>query len=559
MLLPRGDEYNVAVQNPRISFNDADLKSSTVETTPLGLPKPYSGGFTITYKLSNSQKGWAVRCFHRDISDLQRRYQAIGTFLSKNNSKYFVEAKYLSDGIKVNGKAYPIIKMQWLEGEPLNIYLSKNYTQKTKVEKLLSDFVNLINELERYGIAHGDLQHGNIIVKNDSLYLIDYDGMYFPELASLKTNEIGHINYQHPKRSASHYDQHIDRFSALVIYIGLKAISINPLLWKKYDNSENILFKSQDFADLHNSSLISDLSANSEIKPLIERLIGCCHLDFGKVPNLKDFLIGNFTYNKSAAGTISINRSQYLILDASKVGSILEHFGEKIEVVGKIGAIKSSTTKYDDPYTFLNFGGPWPNHTFTIVIWQEGLAALKANGISPSSLVGKWVSVTGVIASYGNKPQTVVELATQIQILSSENEANQRLQFKPTPKQPIQAPVTPKKVIDKEVDVFNDLYKHKPVSTPPKLTIKTIPPTSTYKPLTSTYKPPTPSYTSTSQTTKSSSSTTSSSNNNGCIVPIFFAVIGAAIIGGALDGKLWFLGAIGGGILGGWIQSWFKS
>lgn len=559
MLLPRGDEYNVAVQNPRISFNDADLKSSSVETTPLGLPKPYSGGFTITYKLSNSQKGWAVRCFHRDISDLQRRYQAIGTFLSKNNSKYFVEAKYLSDGIKVNGKPYPVIKMQWLEGEPLNIYLSKNYTQKAKVEKLLSDFVNLINELERFGIAHGDLQHGNIIVKNDSLYLIDYDGMYFPELATLKTNEIGHINYQHPKRSASHYNQHIDRFSSLVIYIGLKAISINPSLWKKYDNSENILFKSQDFADLQNSSLISDLSAISEIKPLIERLIGCCHLDFEKVPNLKDFLSGNFTYNKSAAGTISINRSQYLILDASKVGSILEHFGEKIEVVGKIGAIKSSTTKYGDPYTFLNFGGAWPNHTFTIVIWQEGLAALKANGISPSSLVGKWVSVTGVIASYGNKPQTVVELAAQIQILSSENEANQRLQFKPTPKQPIQVPVTPKKVIDKEVDVFNDLYKHKPVSTPPKATIKTPPTTSTYKPPTTSYKPPTPSYTTTSQTTKSSSSSTSSSDNNGCIVPIIFAVIGAAIIGGASDGKLWFLGAIGGGILGGWVQSWFKS
>lgn len=211
------------------------------------------------------------------------------------------------------------------------------------------------------------------------------------------------------------------------------------------------------------------------------------------------------------------------------------------------------------PYTFLNFGGAWPNHTFTIVIWQEGLAALKANGISPSSLVGKWVSITGVIAEYGNKPQTVVELASQIQILSGETGANQRLKFKSAPKQPIQAPVTPKKVINKEVDVFNYLYKNKPVSTPPKVTIKTPPTTSTYKPPTTSYKPPTPSYTSTSQTTKSSSSNSSSSDNNGCIVPIIFAAIGAAIIGSASDGKLWFLGAIGGGILGGWIQSWFKS
>lgn len=558
MLLPRGDEYNVAVQNPRISFNDADLKLSSVETTPLGLPKPYSGGFTITYKLSNSQKGWAVRCFHRDISDLQRRYQAIGTFLSKNNSKYFVEAKYLSDGIKVNGKAYPVIKMQWLEGEPLNIYLSKNYTQKAKVEKLLSDFVNLINELERFGIAHGDLQHGNIIVKNDSLYLIDYDGMYFPELASLKTNEIGHINFQHPKRSASHYNQHIDRFSAIVIYIGLKAISINPSLWKKYDNSENILFKSQDFADLQNSSLIRDLSAISEIKPLVDRLIGCCHLDFEKVPSLKDFLSGSFTYNKSAVGTITITRSQYEIIDASKKGSLLEHFGEKIEVVGRISGKYSGLTYNGSPYMFLNFG-IYPNQTFTLVVWKEGIDALTAKGMSPTSLVGKYVSVTGVIGSYDSKPQMIIEQASQIQILAGETEANQRLKFKPAPKQPIQAPVTPKKVVDKEVDIFNDLYKHKPVSTPPKVTIKTPPTTSTYKPPNPTYKPPTPADTNTNQTTKSSSSNSSSSDNSGCIVPIIFAVIGAAIIGSVSDGKLWFLGAIGGGVLGGWIQSWFKS
>ena len=289
MLLPRGDEYNVAVQHPKISFSDVDLKTSVVETTPLGLPKPYSGGFTITYKFINNKKGWAVRCFHRDISDLQTRYQAIRTFLNKNNSKYFVEAEYLSDGIIVNGKPFPIIKMHWLEGDPLNIYLSKYHNQKSKIEKILLDFVNLIYELEKLGIAHGDLQHGNIIVKNDSLYLIDYDGMYFPEIANLKTNEIGHINYQHPKRTSLHYSQHVDRFSAIVIYIGLKAILIKPTLWDKYDNSENILFKSQDFADSKNSSLIKDLLAMVEIKPLIERLIGCCHLSFERIPNFKDF------------------------------------------------------------------------------------------------------------------------------------------------------------------------------------------------------------------------------------------------------------------------------
>ena len=549
MLLPRGDEYNEAVQNPRIAFTDADLKSSSVEETPLGLPKPYSGGFTITYKLSNHQNGWAVRCFHRDIQDLQKRYQAIGSFLTKTPSQYFVDAKYLPEGIKVKGKGYPVIKMLWLEGEPLNIFLTKAFTQKAKIEKLLADFVNLINELERFGIAHGDLQHGNIIVKNDKLFLIDYDGMYFPELASLKTNEIGHINYQHPKRSASHYNQYIDRFSAIVIYIGLKAISLNANLWKKYDNSENLLFKSQDFADLQRSKLIQDLIAIPEIKSLIERLIGCCHLDFEKVPSLKDFLSGNFAYNKSAVGTIAITRSQYEILDGRRSGSVLEHFGEKVEVIGRIDASKSLLTRTGKPYTFLNFGA-WPAQTFTIVIWQEGLAALSANGISPTSLVGKWVSVTGVIASFGGKPQTVIELPTQIQVLSGETEANQRLKFKPSPTV-VPLTTTVKKVADKEADIFNDLYKHKPVSAPPKPVVVAPPKTI--------YKSPSPTYSSSTQTAKPATSSKNSSDNNGCIVPIVCAVIGAIAIGAASNGKLWFLGAIGGGIIGAWLSNAFKS
>lgn len=552
MLLPRGDEYNVAVQNPRIAFTDTDLKSGSVETTPLGLPKPYSGGFTITYKISNHQTAWAVRCFHRDIQDLQKRYQSIGNFLSKNQSSYFVDAKYLSEGIKINGKGYPIIKMRWLEGEPLNIYLSKAYNQKVKVEKLLSDFVQLINELEKFGIAHGDLQHGNIIVKNDKLHLIDYDGMYFPELASLRTNEIGHINYQHPKRSASHYNQYIDRFSAIVIYIGLKAISLKPSFWSKYENGENILFRSQDYADLQNSSLIQDLSSIPELKLLVERLIGCCYLDFDKVPSLKDFLSGNFIYNKSTVGTINITRSQYEIIDATKKGSILEHFGEKIEVVGRISGKHSGLTYHGSSYMFLNFG-LYPNQTFTLVIWQEGISGLTAKGMSPNSLVGKYVSVTGVISSYGGKPQMIIEQPTQIQILASESEVNQRLKQKPINKT-VQPQQQPKKVIDKEVDIFNTLYKNKPVYTPPKPTATQAP-----KPVTTpTYKPPTTTYSSPSQTTKTKSNSNSSSNNNGCIVPIIFAVLGAIFIGAASNGKLWFVGAIGGGILGGWVQSWFK-
>ena len=423
MALPRGDEYNEAVQNPKIAFTDTDLKSSSVENNLLGLPKPYSGGFTITYKLFKPKQAWAVRCFHRDINELQKRYQAIENFLLTTRSPYFVETKYLSEGIKVRGKGYPVIKMRWLEGEPFNIYITRVCQQKAKIEKLLNEFVKLIDELEKSGIAHGDLQHGNIMVKNEKLYLIDYDGMYLPELASLPTSELGHPNYQHPNRAIQDYTPYIDRFSVLIIYIGLKAISVRPDLWHKYDNSENILFKSQDFADLKRSELIQDLSTIPEILPLVKKIITCCYLNFRDLPNLADFLAGNFIAEPlDVSTTLTAPRNPYRILDANKQKSLLEHFGEKVEVVGKISSEDLTShrtrTKKGAPYMYLTFGLP-PKHTFTI--------ALKKGSIPAASLVGKYVSVVGVIGSYYKKPQMIIEQLPQIQVLENKATAYARL------------------------------------------------------------------------------------------------------------------------------------
>ncbi|QLQ08322.1 MAG: hypothetical protein HZY76_21580 [Anaerolineae bacterium] len=55
-----------------------------------------------------------------------------------------------------------------------------------------------MRNLQTHGIAHGDLQHGNVLVAADELRLIDYDGMYVPPLSGRESHEIGHRNYQHP-------------------------------------------------------------------------------------------------------------------------------------------------------------------------------------------------------------------------------------------------------------------------------------------------------------------------------------------------------------------------
>lgn len=479
MPLPRGDEYLAAVQNPRTAFSDAELKVCDPETDQFGIPKPYSGGFTTTFRLQNHSQQWAARCFTRAIPDLQRRYEAIGRFLQTSADEFFVKAACLTQGIRVNGQWHPIIKMQWLDGETLNTFINRNISAPAIIAKLIPEFVTLVKRLESLGVAHGDLQHGNILVKQGKLYLIDYDGFYLPELSSLKTNEIGHLNYQHPSRNAAHYNPTIDRFSSIVIYLGLSAIAVSPQLWHRYDNSENILFRSNDFTDVESSQLLIDIAKIPHLAPLVDRFRGICRLDFNKIPSLDQFISGNFTYPKVAvrlpAPTIQVplRRSQYPVIDASLSGSLSEHIGDRVEVIGLITDCHSARTRYGRPYLFLNFGS-YPHQTFTLVLWSTSLAAFSRGGVDPHSLVGKWVKATGVIGSYRSRPQMTLELPSQVQVLSGEEETRQWLGVKPPVSTPSQLRRPPSQSQSTE-SVFNTIYSGRrvtPAPTPPSLTTR---------------------------------------------------------------------------------------
>ena len=555
MALPRGNEYNQAVQAPNISFTDLELKACHVELDKLGLPKPYSGGFTTTYRLQNGSNDWAIRCFTKEIQDLQKRYQAIGNFLSKAQSKYFVDARYLPNGIRIAGKEYPIIKMKWLNGEPLNIFLSKNYSNRNIIEALIADFLGLVKELENFNIAHGDLQHGNIIVKNNQMFLIDYDGMFLPELVGLVTNEVGHINYQHPQRTARHFDKDIDRFASIIIYIGLKAISSNPSLWKTYDNGENLLFKQSDFADLQKSQLIRDLVAMPAVRPLIGRFLGVCYLEFDNIPSLDSFINGTFTYPTIKIENlqrITLTRNQYLIIDGTQKSSILEHVGERVEIIGEITALRLGNTRFGAPYAMLNMGGVYPTHSFTVVLWSETIRSLQSVGTDPMDYKDQWASVVGVISQYNGRPQLYIEQPTQIRILGSAREAQMLLIQTTNPtsthrhSQPIKTTKSyspssttgiPKKTGNKDLDTLIDLYGNKPVTQAPINRQET-----------------TKQQQRASQGSNTSSQQASSTpSNKGCVVVLVFVVIGGLIGGSVSENE----GGVFVGAIIGWIAVYF--
>lgn len=61
-------------------------------------------------------------------------------------------------------------------------------------------------------------------------------------------------------------------------------------------------------------------------------------------------------------------------------------------------------TKTDSKVTYLNFGNPYPNHAFTVVIFKGDLQNFSYD---PLTLKGKKICITGTVAFYKGKPQII--------------------------------------------------------------------------------------------------------------------------------------------------------
>ncbi|HNB22893.1 MAG TPA: hypothetical protein PKZ32_10755, partial [Candidatus Melainabacteria bacterium] len=234
MQWPTPQDYNETVQSPEFCFDNQELQQGAPETNAMGLPKPICGNFASVYQFECANRNVAVKCFLRNVYNQHQRYGHLSTFTAFNHVSTLLEFEYLLKGILVNGNWFPIVKMPWVEGLTLDQFIRKNMHNKQQMDRFISQFVELVFELERNGIAHGDLQHGNIIVRNKDLMLVDYDGIYVPAMNGEKANELGHVNHQHPQRTADVFNETIDRFSAWIIYHSMQVLKLDPTLWQRH-------------------------------------------------------------------------------------------------------------------------------------------------------------------------------------------------------------------------------------------------------------------------------------------------------------------------------------
>ncbi len=248
---PTGGDYREALQHPNVAFRDADLRAGTVRQDALGMPKAISGAFASVFTVTGADgRTWAVKCFTREVGDQATRYRAISDALRPLRYGWKVDFEFEVKGVLVAGRWYPLLRMRWVESKSLLSFIEANLWDSSVLARVAANFAQAVADLDRAGIAHGDLQHGNILVAADgSIRLIDYDGMYVPALATAGATEKGQQNYQSPLR-AQQWGPELDRFSAWLIYTNLLALSIDPSLWPRLhqDGDEALLLRADDFA-----------------------------------------------------------------------------------------------------------------------------------------------------------------------------------------------------------------------------------------------------------------------------------------------------------------------
>ena len=293
MSWPALTDFSQAIQNPQLCFVGTDLESGQVKTNPRGMPLVYSGAFACVYPVTAGGSTYAVRCFTREVDDQQSRYNQLSNYLLNVLPPSFVDFQYIDHGISFQGDWYPIVRMEWVEGEQLSKFVESNLNDPDALRRVAAQWRGGPSaSLRGLGIAHNDLQHGNVMVQSDGrIRLVDYDGMFLPQFKGEDSPEMGHKNYQHPKRSLTDYDDRVDHFPSLVIYLSFLAIAADPGLWSFY-NDDNLVLTREDYDDPSKSQALQQLKISPDpmVVELTKRLEEYCALPVADVPDLEAIL-----------------------------------------------------------------------------------------------------------------------------------------------------------------------------------------------------------------------------------------------------------------------------
>ena len=264
MQYPLISEYVKAIQDAGDNLDK--LSYLTPVQDDHGEPYRSSGAFAVVFKMQDNSTGkyYALKCFTEEQQGRAEAYRKIADELDLLDSPYITSVKYMEKELFVDSQCeedeFPVLLMDWVEGETMETYISSNYCNQYAMSMLCYRFGKMAAWLRTQSFAHGDIKPDNIIVRPDgSLTLVDYDGMFVSSMKGCKSPTVGTKDFSHPLRTMDDFDETIDDFSLASIALSLKAISMKSTLLDIYGASDRLLFSENDYRNPSNSKVISAL------------------------------------------------------------------------------------------------------------------------------------------------------------------------------------------------------------------------------------------------------------------------------------------------------------
>ena len=266
MQYPLISEYLTAIQDAHDNLDKLNHLVPVLDKH--GEPYRSSGAFAVVFKMKDEQTGkcYALKCFTEEQEGRAEAYRQIAEELEFVDSPYITSVKYLEKELFVDSNCeddeFPVLLMDWIEGETMETYIAENYTDSYEMSMLCYRFCKMAAWLRSQSFAHGDIKPDNIIVRPDgTLTLVDYDGMFVPAMKGQKSPTIGTKDFSHPLRTIDDFDETIDDFALASIALSLKAISLDSSLLQTYGASDRLLFSATDYLDLSKSKIFAALQS----------------------------------------------------------------------------------------------------------------------------------------------------------------------------------------------------------------------------------------------------------------------------------------------------------
>ena len=311
---PTKADYDEAIENLSNSILDRELQQGRAVTRSMLLQRRESPDRPVCLYSIDLPQGsrQMLRCFCQNDKEQHQleqrfeRYERLDKYQRQlTGIAAFVPITYIAQGIRVNCSlrkhdrrqrlasiVMPIVKMPFIRGRELGMYIAEYHENKGKMWQLCDRWWQMIDAMETIPMAHGDLDLTNVLVVEEDtlkLKLVDYDNIWIPGFELYAQPEHGHEHFQHPAFYAGErpYNAQMDRFSALVIYLSLLAITLKPELYKDYKvNEMRLLFSSYDYREEseHHTSAIGQLKRYNiaELMPFIDEL--CTSLHTARMP-----------------------------------------------------------------------------------------------------------------------------------------------------------------------------------------------------------------------------------------------------------------------------------